>query len=169
MLADAYDQVGRAEEARRLLKDARDEYVAHSPQSLFMGVEERWARFLLDHGDSAAAAREFTAVLQQSKGAPSLAAAMAAAGLARIALAAGNTAEADAQSARAVKLIDATTGSYDRRMRIDVQVVRARSLAALGRVQEARALAAEATAEAERFDAPESPQLARARALAKQF
>ncbi len=169
MLADAYDQVGRAEEARTLLKDARDDYVAHSPASLSIGVEERWARFLLDHGDTTAAAREFNAVLQQSKGAPSSAAAMAAAGLARIALAAGATAEADAQSARAVKLIDAATGSYDKRMRIEVRLVRARSLATLGRVAEARALAADALADAERFDAPESSQLARARALLKQM
>jgi len=171
LLGDVYDQAGRAEEARKMLKAALDETFAYEGPSsvIVLQMEERWARFLLDHGDTPAATREFTAVLQRAKGAPSAGAAMAAAGLARIALAAGATAEADAQSARAVKLIDATTGMYDRRRRVDVQLVRARALAALGRVQDARALATQAVADAQRYDAPQSQQLARAQALLKQI
>jgi tetratricopeptide (TPR) repeat protein len=165
ILGDAYDQAGRTEEARELLKAGRDEYVAYSAPGMphVLQAEERWARFCLDHGDTASALREFNAVLDQSHGVPSDAAAMAEAGLARIALAAGDVALADRHSARAMAVIDATTILYDVRRRVDIWLVRAQSLAASGHTADARALAERAVAAAEIYDAPSSPQLSRAR------
>ena len=92
-------------------------------------------------------------------------AALAAAGLARIALAAGAQGEAEAQSAAAVRLLDGATLEYDVRARVDVWLVRADCLMAGGKKAEAVEWAKKAVAAAEQYDAPESAQLARARAV----
>ena len=166
-LGDAYDQVGRTAEARTLLQAARDEWVRYGPPSGAQTLEgrERWARFLLDHGETEAAAAEYRAILEQSQGMPLPAAAMAAAGIARIALAAGAQAEADKQSAQAVRILEAATLEYDVRARVDVWLVRAECLLAGGQKAEALDWAKKAVAAAEQYDAPESPQLARARVV----
>jgi hypothetical protein len=164
MLGDAYDQAGRTEEARALLKAGRDEFVAYSAPNMpnVLRAEERWARFCLDHGDTATALREFNAVLDQSHGAASDGAAMAEAGLARLALASADAALAERHSARAIALLDATATLYDVRRRVDIWLVRAQSLAASGHAADARALAQRAVAAAGIYDAPSSPQLSRA-------
>jgi hypothetical protein len=74
-------------------------------------------------------------------------------------------AQADARSARALQWLDATTVEYDARDRIGVWLARAQVLAAAGRKAEARGLATQAVAAGERMDAPESPRLARAKAI----
>jgi serine/threonine-protein kinase len=167
LLADAYDQVGRANEARPLLKASRDEAIAHGNQAghITLSIRERWARFLLDHGETTAATEEYNAVLAASHGAVSEPAAMALAGLARIALAAGKVSDAETLSARAVSVLAATTMQYNVRFRVDVALARAQVLAAEGRKDEARALARQAVSASERTDAPQSPRLARAKAL----
>ena len=166
-LGDAYDQVGRTAEARALLQAARDEWVKYGPPAgeLTLEARERWARFLLDHGEAAPAAAEYRAILQQSQGAPLAPAALAAAGLARVALAGGAQAEAEAQSAQALRLLDAATLEYDVRARVDVWLVRADCLLAGGQKAAALDWAKKAVAAAEQYDAPESSQLARARAV----
>jgi serine/threonine-protein kinase len=166
-LGDAYDQVGRTAEARALLKTARDDWMRYGPPGTpqTLGARERWARFLLDHGETEAAGAEYRAVLQQSSGAASAPAALAAAGLARIALTAGAQSEAEAQSALALRLLDATTAEYDVRARVDVWLVRADCLMAGGQKAAALDWAQKAVAAAEEYDAPESPQLARARGV----
>jgi serine/threonine-protein kinase len=166
-LGDAYDQVGRTAEARALLQAARDEWVKYGPPGgeLTLEARERWARFLLDHGETAAAAAEYRAILQQSSGAAMAPVALAAAGLARVALAAGAQADAEAQSAQAVRLLDAATLEYDVRARVDVWLVRADCLLAGGQRAAALEWAKKAVAAAEQYDAPESSQLARARAV----
>jgi serine/threonine-protein kinase len=166
-LGDAYDQVGRAAEARVMLKAARDEFVRDgNPGGTFtLSAQERWGRFLLEHGDPQAATAEFNAVLAAAHGVASAATARAAAGLARVALAAGTTAAAEAWSARAMALMAAATGQYDVRFRVDVWLARAQVLGAEGRMAEARLLAAQAVTASEHTDVPESPRLARARAV----
>jgi len=165
MLGDAYDRAGRTEQARTLLKAGRDEAVAYAAPFMpnVLRSEERWARFCLDHGDTAIAFREFNAVLDQSHGAASDGAAMAETGLARVALAAGDAVLADQHSARAMALLDATKTLYDVRRRVDIWLVRAQSLVASGHAADARALAGRAVAAAEIYDAPSSPQVSRAR------
>jgi tetratricopeptide (TPR) repeat protein len=165
-LGDAYDAVGRTDDARIMLRASRDEYLRYGnpgkPHTL--EAEERWGRFLLDHKEPGAAA-EFQAVLQQSAGAPSIGAAMAAAGLARIALVSGKVQEADRDSALALSLMETTTLLYDVRRRVDIWLVRAQVLAALGRVADARDFARQALASAQNWDAPGSPQITHAAAI----
>jgi tetratricopeptide (TPR) repeat protein len=165
-LGDAYDQVGRIDDARIMLRAARDEFLRYGNpgKRMTLGAEERWGRFLLDHKEPGAAA-EFQAVLRQSNGAPSIATAMAASGLARIALASGAMPEADRNSGLALSLMEQTTMLYDVRERVDIWLVRAQVLAALGRVADARDFAARAVTSARDWDAPGSAQIARAAAV----
>jgi serine/threonine-protein kinase len=166
-LGDAYDQVGRTAEARAMLKAARDEFLQYGNPGgeMTLNAEERWGRFLLDHGDSTGAAHEFGAILQQAGGKPCAAAAMALAGLARIALASGDLASADRRSADAMAKMAASTTSYDVRLRVDTALVRAQVLLALGRRDEARTLAAEAVENAKLWYAPGAAQIGRAVAV----
>ncbi len=165
-LGEALAQAGRIAEARDMLRTARDAFLQWGVPgtAATLGAEERWASFLLGQGETAAAVAEFRAVLAQSQGAPSAPAARASAGLAQAALATGDTRGADALSADAMRLLEATTQEYDVRARIDVWIARAEVLRALGRTAEARALAARASAAAAAADPPGSLQLARVRA-----
>jgi hypothetical protein len=166
-LGEALAQAGRIAEARDMLRTARDAFLRWGVPgtAATLGAEERWANFLLGQGETAAAVAEFRAVLAQSQGAPSAPAARAAAGLAQAALASGDTHSADACSANAMRLLEATTQEYDVRARIDVWIARAEVLRALGRTAEAGALAARASAAADAEDAPGCLQLARVRAF----
>jgi serine/threonine-protein kinase len=166
-LGEAYAAVGRAADARKLLGDARANWMDElGPASVHaLAAREVWARFLLSQGDEAGAMAELTAMLEAAGGAPSAPAALAASDLAIVATTHGDMAQADARSARALQWLDATTVEYDARDRIGVWLARAQVLAAAGRKAEARGLATQAVAAGERMDAPESPRLARAKAI----
>ncbi len=168
-LGEAYAAVGRAAEARPLLSEARANWIDElGPASLHaLAAREQWARFLAIQGDRAGATAEWNAILHDAANTPSAPAALAAADLADLAATSGNTAQADALSARAMHLIDATTVEYDTRNRIDVWLVRAKILRVRGLADEAYALATKAVAAAEAWNAPTSPQLARARDVAR--
>jgi hypothetical protein len=163
-LGDAYDQAGRAAEARPLLQAARDYWVRYGvPTGTFtLGGRERWARFLLDHGDPEAARAECNEILRVAAGAALAQAALAQADLARLALVRGNNAGAEQFSAQAMQTIDAVTLGYDVRARTDVWLTRAESLLANGKKPEAAELGARALAAAQESDAPGSARLARA-------
>jgi hypothetical protein len=64
-----------------------------------------------------------------------------------------------------VRILEAATLEYDVRARVDVWLVRADCLLAGGQKAEALDWAKKAVAAAEQYDAPESPQLARARVV----
>jgi tetratricopeptide (TPR) repeat protein len=166
-LGDAYDKAGRTAEARGLLQAARDEWVRYGvpagPQTLV--ARERWARFLLEHGDADAATTELRTILQLAGDAKLGALAMAHADLARIALARGDSAAADTESAAAMHMLDAATPGYDVRNRPDVWMARAEVLLARGHKPQAADLATRALAAARDYDAPASPRIARAIAL----
>jgi hypothetical protein len=166
-LGEALAQDGKNAEARNMLRTARDAFLRWGVPgtAATLGAEERWANFLLDQGEAAAAAAEFRAVLAQSQGAPSAPAARAAAGLALAALASGDTRSADASSADALRRLQATTQEYDVRVRIDVWLARAEALRALGRAAEARDVARRAASAADAEDAAGTAQPARAHAL----
>ena len=165
-LADAYDQLGRAADARPILLAVRDAALRDGPPSsvAVQSARERWARFLFEHGDVAGADTEFAHTVEAARAAPSAPAARAEAGLARIALLRHNTQAALAHSAHAISLLAATQAQYDVRARVDIWQIRAECLAMAGQTAEARALATEAASAAEQYDAPASPQLARIRA-----
>jgi tetratricopeptide (TPR) repeat protein len=166
VLGDAYDQVGRAEEARALLRSARTAWMIYGPPhgARNLGARERWAQFLLDHGEDSAADAELRAVLAQVDQ-PSAPAFLAAAGLAHLALAHGDLKTADSMSMQAVEILQSMTLQYDARIRLDVWCIRAEVLHAEGASTEARAWAQKAVTEAEQYDAPSSPKLARAHIL----
>jgi Tfp pilus assembly protein PilF len=167
VLGQALAQAGRVPEARGMLRAARDAYaqwgIPGTAETL--GAGERWAEFLRAQGETGPAVAEFRNVLAQSKGAPSAPAALAASGLAAASLAVGDTAQADTRSADALRLLNATTLEYDVRARIDVWLVRAEVLHALGHNAEARDLARRAVSAAEAQDAPGTAQPARAQAV----
>lgn len=166
-LGEALAQAGKTAEARDMLRTARDAFLRWGVPgtAATLGAEERWANFLLGQGETAAAVAEFGAVLAQSQGAASAPAARAAAGLALAALESGDTHRADASSADALRLLEATTQEYDVRVRIDVWLARAEVLQALGRAAEARDLARRAAGAADAADAAGTAQPARAHAL----
>jgi hypothetical protein len=168
-LGNAYDQAGQTEKARALLLTARNDWVRYGAPTgpLTLGARERWARFLLDHGDPAGAAAEYRGLLDVAANAPSAPAALAAAGLARVALARGDLPQADAQSDRAVRILSATTVEYDVRGRIIVWLARAESLLASGKITDARGWAQKAATAAEQYSAPGSPQLAMAQEMVR--
>jgi serine/threonine-protein kinase len=169
-LGEAYAAVGRAADARKLLSDARADWMDElGPASLHaLAAREAWARFLLSQGDETGAIAEWNAMLAAAAGKASAPAALAAADLALLAVRRGDTAQADALSARALTWIDATTVEYDARNRIDIWLARAETLFAEKQPAAARALAQQAFTAAEQYDAPSSAQLAHARDILAQ-
>jgi hypothetical protein len=166
-LGDAYDQAGRAAEARALLKTSRDDWVRYGVPAgaQTLGARERWARFLLDHDEREAARAECSEILRVAAGAASAPAALAQADLARVALLRGDRTGAEHFSAQAMQTIDAVKLGYDVRARTDVWLSRAESLLANAEKPQAAALAARALAAAQGSDAPGSPRLVRALAV----
>ena len=167
VLGDAYDQLGRTDDARRMLAAARDEWASRGAPgaAASLAAEERWGRFLLDHGETAPAASSFKAVLAQSPPGPSAPAALAQAGAARVALAGGRIEEAEAASARAVDLLAALQVEYDVRIRIEIWSARAEALAAAGRLPAARDWAVKAISTADATCAAGTKDPRRAHAL----
>jgi tetratricopeptide (TPR) repeat protein len=168
-LGDALDQLGRAAEARAELLAGRNDWLRYGlPASeAVLGARERWARFLLDHGEFALAEAEFRAIMaargRQANSAP---AALAEAGLARLAMARGDAAGAARLSQSALDTLAATTREYDVRSRIEVWLARATVLRAQGDNAEAARLGAQAAEAAASWCAPEAALLRRARAAA---
>jgi hypothetical protein len=166
-LGDAYEQTGRTAVARALLQTVRDAFVRNGVPTgaLTLGARERWARFLLDHNEPAAASAECNEILRTAGHEASAPAARAEADLARIALAQADMAGADRLAAQAMQTIDAVKVGYDIRARTDIWLTRAETLLATGKKPEAAALAARALAATRASDAPTSPRLARALAI----
>jgi serine/threonine-protein kinase len=167
LLGDAYDQGGRMAEARTLLQTVRNDSVLYDMPAgeHALGARERWARFLLDHGEPDAARAECDQILAVAADTASAPAALAQADLARIALAGGDSTAADHHSAQAIQTIDAVKLGYDLRVRTDIWLTRAEILLAIGQKPQAAELAARALAAVQASDAPASPRLARALAV----
>jgi tetratricopeptide (TPR) repeat protein len=169
-LGDAYDQIGQSADARRLLETAASEYAAAEAPSrqTRMAASERWARFLVAHGEPAAAKALFADGLAQDQGRHFAHAALAQAGLARVALAQGDVAGALAASQAAREAWAAVRGFLDVRMGVAIDRVRARALLAAGDRAGAQALAEAALASSLRYDVSTAPSLAQARALLRE-
>ncbi len=157
-LGDAYDRAGRSADAERVFRLALAEFEQQPKASQpVIAMRERWARFLLDRGDLAAAAAQFEQVLAEAGNPAWSHVALAQAGLARIALLRGDAAEAGRRSAQALQTWQQRQGFYDQRMQAALWRVRAAALQAAGQAVEAADLRQRALAAAERSDAPESP------------
>ncbi len=167
LLGDTYEQLGRVDDARRALQSAFDGYVAAEPpeRQTRMSATERWARFLVAHGDASAARALFDGVLAQDHDRHLAHAALAQAGLARVALAQGRPGEALAASRAAMTRWAEVRGFRDVRMGVYIQRVHARALLATGDREGARAAAGAALADSLRYDAPGAASIAEARTL----
>ncbi len=162
-LGDAYDQLGRTADARRMLQAGRDESIArdapNSPWTLRM--RERWGRFLLDHSrpsdpDFAAAEAELRTVLEQARQQPLPEVALAHADLARIAGSRGDPGGALRESTVALDLLARVEGVYDVRLQPRVWLVHSAQLLINGEPVAAREWAAKALQASLIYDSPAS-------------
>jgi serine/threonine-protein kinase len=139
-LGDAYAQVGRSDDARRMLAAARDERMQkdRADSIAVLSSRERSARFLLDLGQVEAARTELLEIMRIGKDAATYPLALAHTGLARIAIANGDRAAALAESRRALSTIDRVSGLYDLRVLPMIWTVHADALDLDGDVASAR-------------------------------
>jgi serine/threonine-protein kinase len=166
-LGEAYEQLGRIDDARRTLKAAYDEYVKTElpERQTRMAATERWARFLVSQGDAEAARTLFTEVLAQDHERHLAHSALARGGLARVALAEKDIASALRESQTALADWSAVRGFRDVRMGAYLKRVEARVLLASGDAARARTFAQEALTESLRFDVPGATSVSEAREL----
>lgn len=166
VLGEAYEGVGRAEEAQERLQRSLQELLADaSPMDLGVLVaRERWARFLLLQGDTETAEREFRTVIDLAGEANGLVAALAHAGLARLAVARRDGAAARRESERSLALLQAALLTEVRHAPY-LWLVHAQALQAAGEWVEAQAWAQRALHAYMQYNHPESALLQEARAL----
>ena len=169
-LGDAYAGLARPVDARRLIGAAYADYVAHDPEQSAgrMAATERWARLLLDEGDTAEARRLFGAVVSADADRHLVPSINAQAGLARVALATGDKPAALQASAQAIERWAQVQGPRDVRTGPYIARIRAHVLLWVGDGVGARELAASALAQSERYDAPGAASIGEAQALLKQ-
>jgi len=158
-LGDALDRLGRTAEARAKLSWALGDYIAHEKpeRQQTLAARERWGRFLLDQGDTAAATAQFDEIVRQARDRKLSHIALAHGDLARAALTHKDVDTALVESALALELWEHREGFYDVRMGPYLQRIRADALGKAGKLDEAQRLEDVAWAASEKFDAPESP------------
>jgi len=168
-LGDAYDRAGRTDEARAMLKAAIDEVrsAAQPDPKKLLTFGERWGRFLLDHAspgdpDFAQASAALKAVVAQAAGRPSVELALAHAGLARVAIATGDTRVASNESELALTTLNRVQALYDVRVQPQLWLVRSAALRQRGDKAVALQWAGKALAASRRYDGPSSPAIAEA-------
>jgi serine/threonine-protein kinase len=166
ILGDAYDRVGRIDDARTMIKASLDERIEKESADArtLLDARERWGRFLLDRGETDAAEREFREVLAQQHGRPLVTAALAEGGLARVALAHNDLVAARDASQRAVDAFDHVIGRRDVRSGPYLWLVRADILRRSGDRAGARTWAQRALEASRRYDDPGAASIAQATA-----
>ena len=158
-LGDAYDRLGRIDDARRALAAARDERLAKDAADSIsvLGARERWARFLIETGDLDRAGQEldqaFAALGDRT---PAVAAALHDT-RARLALARRDSPVALREARAATEVFGKVTGIYDVRLQPRLWRTLADALEANGDATEARQWRAQALEASRRYDAPGSP------------
>jgi eukaryotic-like serine/threonine-protein kinase len=165
-LGEAYESDGRLEEAGdRLQRSLLETLVAGEPHSPdVLAARERWGRSLLLQGEAAAAEDQFRAVVEQADEAGGLAAALAHAGLARLAIALDDGTTAMRESGMALALLEATSLAEVRNAPY-IWLVRAQALQCSGRLLEAQEWAQRAVQAYLQYNHPESSLLREARVL----
>jgi serine/threonine-protein kinase len=160
-LGDAYDRVGRHDDARRALAAAREERMAKdAPDSIaVLSVRERWARFLLTQGEIEAALAELRDIARIGRGRAIFPLALAYADLAQAAIARRDGATALAESRAALAMLDRNTGLYDVRIGPMLWRTHAEALALNGDAQGASDWNARALEASRRYDDPSSPSI----------
>lgn len=166
-LGDAYDRAGRTADARRALKASLDDWVAKGAPDYFpvLRIRERWGRFLLDHGEWAAAREQLQTVLAQAHGRIVVPVVLAEGDSARLALAQGDVPGARRASDQALADWAHVTGLRDLRVGPMLWLIRAEVLRAAHEMHEASEWAARALEASRRYDAPESDSIREAKRL----
>jgi serine/threonine-protein kinase len=164
ILGDAYDRVGRIDDARTMIKASLDERIAKEPADgrTVLDARERWGRFLLDRNDLDGAEHEFREVLAQQHGRHIVIAALAEGDLARLALARGDVAVALEQSQRAVTAFDQVLGRRDVRSGPQLWLIRSAALLRSGDHKGAREWAQRGLDASRRYDDPAAASIVQA-------
>ncbi|MGN6518077.1 MAG: hypothetical protein ACTHK2_01480, partial [Dokdonella sp.] len=170
ILGDAYDRVGRTDQARAMIKASLDERIEKESADArtVLDARERWGRFLLDRGEFDAAEREFREVLARQHGRRLVTAALAEGGLARLALARDDAAGALAASTRAVDAFEHVLGRRDVRSGPSLWLVHAQALRLSGDRAAARSWAERALEASRRYDAPGAASIVRAQEVVRE-
>jgi tetratricopeptide (TPR) repeat protein len=164
-LGDAYDRVGRAQDARRALKAALDSRVGTSPPDFqpLLAIRERWGRFLLGQGDTVGAQAQFQEIVAQAHGHRWAHVALAYGDLARLAVLNRDATTAVQAAATAVELFEHVEGFRDVRMGPALWRINAQALLLSGDHSAARQWAQRAVDADSQYDDPSSADLADAR------
>jgi tetratricopeptide (TPR) repeat protein len=169
-LGDAYDRVGRTDEARAMLKSTLDERIAKDPPhgGTIRAARNRWGQFLLDHGDVAGAEEQFRLVIADEHEQRFASFALAHGGLARVDLQRGDTAGAMRESGTAVEQFEKVTGRRDVRAGPYLWLIHAQALRRSGDVRQAHDWAQRALDASRTYDAPEAESIRDAEAALRQ-
>ncbi|HSE11747.1 MAG TPA: tetratricopeptide repeat protein, partial [Rudaea sp.] len=161
ILANAYDQAGRSEDARRTLEALLDEWIAKGAPDFYplLATRERWGRFLLAHGDLAGAEHQLDEVIAQAHGRKLTPIALAHGALARLALARGDIPAATAESAAAVDMFEHLSGFRNVRTGPYLWLIRSEALRRSGDINGAREWAQRALDASRRYDDPSAPSI----------
>jgi serine/threonine protein kinase/tetratricopeptide (TPR) repeat protein len=170
-LGDAYERIGRIEEARKLLKISRDEYMGGEglTSEYTLRSRVRWGRFLLNHskaGDAefADADAEMQAVIDAAGTRAWIEPVQAHEALARAALARGDTQGALRESRLALDALGRVQGLYDIRVQPQVWLAYSAALLKAGDPRGARSWAEKAAEASQRYDDAEAESIKRAKA-----
>lgn len=170
-LGDAYDLAGDETRARKTLRAVLDERLATGSQDAqaLLAARERWGRFLIEHGDVAAARAQFLAVVKQDHGRNLSHVALAYGGLARVALKSGDIASARDFAHRAVERFNKVQGFRDVRMGPYLWQIDAEVLRRAGEMAAAQRLARRALDADRRYDAPSAAAIAAAQTTLREI
>ena len=166
ILGDAYDQAGRTDEARTMLKSSLDERIAKDPPDggPVRAARERWGRFLLAQNDAAGAEEQFRLVIAQEKGRKLATFALSHGDMAKLYLERADIASAINESRDAVEIFAHVTGRRDVRTGPYLWLVHSEILRRSGDLPAARDWAQRALDASRKYDAPSAPSIRQAEA-----
>jgi serine/threonine-protein kinase len=166
-LGDAYDRVGRDEDARRELESALDGQLGQASPSGedVLAARERWGRFLLAHGELAGAEVQLRETLGQARGRSLVQIALAQGDIARLDIARHDESAAARDAQLAVDQFEHVQGFWDVRSGPYLWCIYAQALLLAGDPGNAQLWAQKALAASVQYDAPESASIREARAL----
>jgi len=169
-LGDAYDQLGRTDEARNKLDSSLQDWIERYPADSFfvLQIRERWGRFQLDHGDLPGAETQFRTILALAKNRNFTSIALTHGDMARLALVRNDTSAALAESRLAIDAFDHPTGLRDVRVGPYLWLIQAEAQRRSGDFRAAHDWARRALDASRKYDAPESKTIKAAEAALKQ-
>ncbi len=169
ILGDAYDRVGRVDEARTMIKASLDERIAKEAPDAHTVIDarERWGRFLIDQGDVGGAEDQLREVLAQTHGRKIVTAAVAEGDLARLAMMRNDLPAALSASAGAVQAFEHVMGRLDVRSGPMMWLIRSEILRRSGDKHGAREWAQRALDASRRYDDPAAASIVAAAAAVR--